>query len=65
MTSRGVKWGAGHNRWLAEWLLANNPNKPKVGFVEDAFSGGEEEEEKGVNGYGVGLGPAPTVAACG
>lgn len=35
------------NRWLAEWLLENNPNKPTVAHADDQRPGGDEEREEG------------------
>ncbi|CAM9154897.1 unnamed protein product [Ectocarpus sp. 12 AP-2014] len=34
-------------RWLAEWLLVNNPNKPKVVHADDERDGGEDGDEGG------------------
>lgn len=38
-------------RWLGEYMLANNPNKPKVADVDDKLL--EEEEEREEEGGGV------------
>ena len=37
-------------RWLGEYLLANNPNKPKVADVDDKLL--VEEPEEAVEGEG-------------
>lgn len=34
------------NRWLAEWLLENNPNKPTVAHADDQRPEGDEEEQE-------------------
>lgn len=34
-------------RWLAEWLLENNPNKPKVAHGDDQLDGGEDGDKGG------------------
>lgn len=35
-------------RWLGEWLLANNPNKPLIGQVDDVLP--EDESGEGERG---------------
>eukprot|EP00903_Cladosiphon_okamuranus_P018618 g17138.t1 len=43
-------------RWLAEWLLENNPNKPTIAHADDQRPRGDEEEEEEAEAEGAAMG---------
>ncbi len=51
------------SRWLANWLLDNNPNKPVIAHADDRRPGDdlEEQEEAGELGENQVLGMVKTV----
>lgn len=40
------------SRWLAKWLLENNPNKPVIAHADDWLPGDDQEEQEGVGELG-------------
>ncbi|CAM9982601.1 unnamed protein product [Ectocarpus sp. 6 AP-2014] len=50
-------------RWLAEWLLENNPNKPKVAHADDERDSGEDGDEAGDGETALGDGPVVGMVA--
>lgn len=40
------------SRWLAEWLLENNPNKPTIAHADDQRTGGDADEGREATAVG-------------
>lgn len=50
-------------RWLAEWLLENNPNKPKVAHADDERDEDEDGDEGVCGETAAGDGPVVGMVA--